>query len=169
MSDEAWDQDVVTNLFREIIDQRPREIFGDSLNAVSKLISIFHESPQLDLNEKYSMPLARFRVIQKIELNSFEEPIFLLQDFLNNRPFGLQMGMIVDKPVPRGLVMSSTKSLFPLEVKGEKKWGFRNPLFDLFQKERHDGSIGFDAKVSAHVLRNIGGARVSVYVHDKRG
>ncbi len=35
--------------------------------------------------------------------------------------------------------------------------------------EHHDGSIGFDAKVSAHVLRNIGGARVSVYIHDKRG
>ncbi|MHA2223577.1 MAG: hypothetical protein ACXAAO_16180 [Candidatus Thorarchaeota archaeon] len=117
MSGEAWDQDVVLNLLREIIDIRPREIFGDSLNAVSKLISIVHENPQLDMKKK-------------------EEPIFLLQDFMNNRPFGLQMGMIVDKPVPRGLVMSSAKSLFPLEVMGEKKWGFRNPLFDLFLKER---------------------------------
>ena len=32
-----------------------------------------------------------------------------------------------------------------------------------------DGTIGFDIDVSAHVLRNIGGTRVSVYVHDKRG
>lgn len=140
MSGEAWDQDVVFNLLREIIDQRPKEIFGDSLNAVSKLISIFHESPQLELKEKHSMTLFRFRALQKIELNSFEEPIFLLQDFMNNRSFGLQMGMIVDKPVQRGLVMSSAGSLFPLEVKGEKKWGFRNPLFDLFQKERQYAS-----------------------------
>ncbi|MFW9805214.1 MAG: hypothetical protein ACFFFK_00630 [Candidatus Thorarchaeota archaeon] len=35
--------------------------------------------------------------------------------------------------------------------------------------ERWDGTIGFDIKVSAHVLRNIGGTHVSVYVHDKRG
>jgi hypothetical protein len=138
MSGEAWDQDVVLNLFREVIDQRPREIFGDSLNSSSKLISIIHESPQLDLDKKHSMPLVRFRALQKIELNSFEEPIFLLQDFMNNRPFGLQMGMIVDNPVPRGLVMSSAESLFPLEVKGEKKWGFRNPLFELFRKEHQN-------------------------------
>ena len=35
--------------------------------------------------------------------------------------------------------------------------------------ERRDGTIGFDIEVSAHVLRNICGTRVSVYVHDKRG
>ncbi|MHA2236106.1 MAG: hypothetical protein ACXABH_12305, partial [Candidatus Thorarchaeota archaeon] len=86
MSGEAWDQDVVLNLLREIIDIRPREIFGDSLNAVSKLISIVHENPQLDMKKKDSIPLVRFRALQKIELNSFEEPIFLLQDFMNNRP-----------------------------------------------------------------------------------
>ncbi|MHA1964911.1 MAG: hypothetical protein ACXACG_09320 [Candidatus Thorarchaeota archaeon] len=34
--------------------------------------------------------------------------------------------------------------------------------------ESRDGTIGFDIEVSAHVLRNIGGTRVSVYVHDKR-
>lgn len=35
--------------------------------------------------------------------------------------------------------------------------------------ERREGTIGFEIEVSAHVLRNIGGTRVSVYVHDKRG
>jgi len=33
---------------------------------------------------------------------------------------------------------------------------------------RCDGTVGFGVKVSAHVLRNIGGTKVSVYVHDKR-
>ncbi|MGY5865824.1 MAG: hypothetical protein RTV41_14570 [Candidatus Thorarchaeota archaeon] len=31
-----------------------------------------------------------------------------------------------------------------------------------------DGTIGFNAEVSAHVLRNNGGSKVSVYIHDKR-
>ena len=35
--------------------------------------------------------------------------------------------------------------------------------------ERRDGTVGFEVEVSAHVLRSIGGTRVSVYVHDKRG
>jgi len=35
--------------------------------------------------------------------------------------------------------------------------------------ESRDGTIGFDIEVSAHVLRSIGGTRLSIYVHDKRG
>jgi hypothetical protein len=34
--------------------------------------------------------------------------------------------------------------------------------------ERRDGIVGFEVEVSAHVLRSIGGTRVSVYIHDKR-
>ena len=44
-----------------------------------------------------------------------------------------------------------------------------NAILIVTDIEHHDGSIGFDAKVSAHVLRNIGGTKVSIYVHDKRG
>ena len=35
--------------------------------------------------------------------------------------------------------------------------------------ESRDGTVSFEINVSAHVLRSIGGTRVSVYIHDKRG
>jgi len=35
--------------------------------------------------------------------------------------------------------------------------------------ESCDGTVGFEIAVSAHVLRSIGGTRVSIYIHDKRG
>lgn len=44
-----------------------------------------------------------------------------------------------------------------------------NAILMVTDIERRDGIIGFDIDVSAHVLRNIGGTQVSVYVHDKRG
>ena len=44
-----------------------------------------------------------------------------------------------------------------------------NAVLMVTNIESRDGTIGFDIEVSAHVLRNIGGAQVSVYVHDKRG
>ncbi|MFX1559312.1 MAG: hypothetical protein ACFFBL_01870 [Promethearchaeota archaeon] len=44
-----------------------------------------------------------------------------------------------------------------------------NAILMVRDIESRDGTIGFDIAVSAHVLRNIGGIRVSVYVHDKRG
>ncbi|MFW9833883.1 MAG: hypothetical protein ACFFEK_07820 [Candidatus Thorarchaeota archaeon] len=34
--------------------------------------------------------------------------------------------------------------------------------------EGRDGTIGFKIGVAAHVLRNNGGTRLSIYVHDKR-
>jgi hypothetical protein len=34
--------------------------------------------------------------------------------------------------------------------------------------EGRDGTVIFDETVSAHVLRNSGGTRFSVYIHDKR-
>jgi len=43
-----------------------------------------------------------------------------------------------------------------------------NAILMVTDIESRDGTIGFDIEVSAHVLRNIGGTRVSVYVHDKR-
>ncbi len=44
-----------------------------------------------------------------------------------------------------------------------------NAILMVTEIERRDGTISFDVEVSAHILRNIGGAKVSVYVHDKRG
>lgn len=44
-----------------------------------------------------------------------------------------------------------------------------NAILKVMDIESRDGTIGFDVEVSAHVLRNIGGTKVSIYVHDKRG
>ena len=44
-----------------------------------------------------------------------------------------------------------------------------NAILMITDLASRDGTIGFDVDVSAHVLRNIGGTRVSIYVHDKRG
>ena len=44
-----------------------------------------------------------------------------------------------------------------------------NGILMVTDIQRHDGAIGFEVEVSAHVLRSIGGTRVSVYIHDKRG
>ena len=34
--------------------------------------------------------------------------------------------------------------------------------------ESRDGTVIFDETITAHVLRNNGGTRFSVYIHDKR-
>lgn len=44
-----------------------------------------------------------------------------------------------------------------------------NGILMVTDIQRRDGTVGFEVEVSAHVLRSIGGTRVSVYVHDKRG
>ena len=41
-------------------------------------------------------------------------------------------------------------------------------LLMVTQVESRDGTIGFELDVSAHILRNIGGTKISVYIHDKR-
>ncbi|MHA1949745.1 MAG: hypothetical protein ACXAAO_03105 [Candidatus Thorarchaeota archaeon] len=43
-----------------------------------------------------------------------------------------------------------------------------NAILVVTEIESYDGTIGFNAEVSAHVLRNNGGSKVSVYIHDKR-
>ncbi|MFW9982691.1 MAG: hypothetical protein ACFFE3_12355 [Candidatus Thorarchaeota archaeon] len=43
-----------------------------------------------------------------------------------------------------------------------------NAILMVTDIESREGNIGFDIEVSAHILRNIGGTRVSIYVHDKR-
>jgi hypothetical protein len=43
-----------------------------------------------------------------------------------------------------------------------------NAILMVTDLASRDGTVGFDVDVSAHILRNIGGSRVSVYVHDKR-
>jgi hypothetical protein len=43
-----------------------------------------------------------------------------------------------------------------------------NAFLMVTQVESRDGAIVFELDVSAHILRNIGGTKVSVYVHDKR-
>ena len=43
-----------------------------------------------------------------------------------------------------------------------------NALLMVTQVESRDGTIGFELDVSAHILRNIGGTKISVYIHDKR-
>jgi thermostable 8-oxoguanine DNA glycosylase len=59
-----------------------------------------------------------------------------------------------------------------LRRRREKMTDLKIPIENAFLMvtdiESRDGTIGFNVKVSAHVLRNIGGTRVSIYVHDKR-
>ncbi len=43
-----------------------------------------------------------------------------------------------------------------------------NAVLMITDVANRDGTVGFDLEVSAHILRNIGGTRVSIYVHDKR-
>ena len=43
-----------------------------------------------------------------------------------------------------------------------------NAVLMITDLASRDGTVHFDVEVSAHILRNIGGTRVSVYVHDKR-
>ncbi len=60
-----------------------------------------------------------------------------------------------------------------LRRRGEEMTDLKIPIENAILKvmdiESRDGTIGFDVEVSAHVLRNIGGTKVSIYVHDKRG
>ncbi len=66
-----------------------------------------------------------------------------------------------------------TQAIARLRRRGEKMTNLEIPIDNailmITDVESRDGPIGFHVKVSAHVLRNIGGARVSVYIHDKRG
>lgn len=44
-----------------------------------------------------------------------------------------------------------------------------NGILMVTDIQRRDGTVDFEVEVSAHVLRSIGGTKVSVYIHDKRG
>jgi hypothetical protein len=43
-----------------------------------------------------------------------------------------------------------------------------NAILMITDLASRDGTVGFNLDVSAHILRNIGGTQVSIYVHDKR-
>jgi hypothetical protein len=50
----------------------------------------------------------------------------------------------------------------------DMKIAIENAILMITNLASQDGTVGFDIDVSAHILRNVGGTRVSVYVHDKR-
>jgi hypothetical protein len=50
----------------------------------------------------------------------------------------------------------------------DMKIAIENAILMITNLASRDGTVGFDVDVSAHILRNVGGTRVSVYVHDKR-
>ncbi len=65
--------------------------------------------------------------------------------------------------------MSNTR----LRRRGEEMTNVQIPIeraiLMVTDVERRDGTIVFNIEVSAHVLRNIGGSSLSIYIHDKRG
>ena len=66
-----------------------------------------------------------------------------------------------------------TQAIARLRRRGEEMTNLKIPIENAVLMvtgvESRDGTVGFEVEVSAHVLRSIGGTRVSIYIHDKRG
>lgn len=131
---EKWMYESIHSTLCRIVDDRTDQVFGESLRSKSRITSKWRIDTPVIMHDKEIYPLGRFRFIQQLEFDTFRYPIFCMQDYNIFDSIGVQMGMILDSPIPRGIVILP-EDFAPLELDKESTWTFMNPLYALVKRE----------------------------------
>ncbi|MFW9768557.1 MAG: MJ0042-type zinc finger domain-containing protein [Candidatus Thorarchaeota archaeon] len=135
--------DLVFESIRQVMEANSDQMFTGLLKSTSKRIYVWHARSQVQPGTKVTYQTGRFRFFQKLELEGLQYPVIYMQDSNLFDVIGIQMGMIVEVPIPRGLVILP-KDIVPLELEREEKRSYMNPLYALVRKEKeHEGDSTF--------------------------
>lgn len=129
--------EAIFGILRNVVEERSNQVFGERLRSKSPVISQWKRDPPIMSGNKEIYPLGRFRFIQQLEFEGIQYPLIFMQDQNILDIVGLQVGMIVDSPIPRGLVILP-KDIVPLELEKEQKRTYMNPLYALLRREREN-------------------------------